>query len=138
MIQVTQSAVRELANLVGETGRGLRLLVQKGGCAGFQYGMKLDDAREEDTVFETSGGRIFVDPQSLPYLKNVEVDYSDELTDTGFKIRNPDAARSCGCGTSFEPAESGGEESALETATESACGGEGDAAREAEAGQTSR
>lgn len=107
MITVTDAAAVELKTLLGDSGKALRLLVQKGGCAGHQYGMKMDDPAEDDTVVETVGGKVVVDPESLTFLDGSELAFSDALTDSGFKITNPNAARSCGCGTSFEPAEEG-------------------------------
>ena len=108
MIAVSPNAVNELRTLLAdrldEPGVGLRLLVQKGGCAGYQYAMKIDIAKPGDTVIAEGGVRVLVDPESLPYLDGAMVDYHDGLTDSGFKITNPNAARSCGCGTSFEPA----------------------------------
>ena len=111
MIAVTPHAVRELHVLLeGKTDAtagaapGLRLLVQKGGCAGFQYAMKIDHARPGDTIIGEAGVQVFVDPESLPYLDGSVLEYHDGLTDSGFKITNPNAARSCGCGSSFEPA----------------------------------
>ena len=68
-----------------------------------QYQMKIDHPAEGDSVFEHDGVKLYVDDESLPFLDGCEVDYSNELSDTGFKIRNPNASRSCGCGTSFEP-----------------------------------
>ncbi len=107
MITVTDTAAVELKNLLGDSGKALRLLVQKGGCAGHQYGMKLDEPKEGDSIVETIGGSVVVDPESLTFLSGSELEFSDALTDAGFKITNPNAARSCGCGTSFEPAEEG-------------------------------
>lgn len=108
MIAVSPQAIDELRSLLARKnagpGTGLRLLVQKGGCAGFQYALKIDTRRPDDTVIEEEGVAVMVDPESLPYLENVTVDYHDGLTDVGFKIVNPNAARSCGCGSSFEPA----------------------------------
>jgi iron-sulfur cluster assembly accessory protein len=87
----------------GEPGKGLRILVEHGGCAGMQYGMGLDEAKEGDEVVECSGGvRVMIDPESLGYLRGSTLDYCDDLTGTGFRIQNPNAVRSCGCGTSFE------------------------------------
>ena len=107
MIQVTARAEEELKVLLKDGGKALRLLVQKGGCAGHQYGMKVDEATDEDTVVETPGGKVVVDPESLTFLNGSVLDFADTLSDSGFKIVNPNAARSCGCGTSFEPAEEG-------------------------------
>jgi iron-sulfur cluster assembly accessory protein len=109
MITLTPQAIRELRLLLeakrAAPASGLRLLVDRGGCAGMQYGMKIDDPAAGDEVIETDGVRVLVDPESLRFLRNVTVDYTDDLSDTGFKIVNPDASRSCGCGTSFEPAD---------------------------------
>jgi iron-sulfur cluster assembly accessory protein len=107
MLAISASAVSHLRSLVGEDssgGRGLRVLVERGGCAGLQYGMKVDEKREGDFVSEREGARVLVDAESASFLKGAELDYCDDLTGTGFRIVNPNAARSCGCGTSFEPA----------------------------------
>lgn len=85
---------------------GLRITVEKGGCAGMQYTMQLDFERSTDEVNEAEGVCVFVDPQSASYIEGSELDYCDDLVGTGFRLRNPKATRSCGCGTSFEPAES--------------------------------
>jgi len=108
MITVTQNAVKQLQSLLAspsaESGDdGLRLLVARGGCAGMEYQMKLDRRAEGDEVVESDGVRIYIDPESHSFLDGCEVDYSDDLTDSGFKVNNPNAARSCGCGSSFEP-----------------------------------
>ena len=110
MIRVTDSAavqLRELLKERDEAGVGLRLMVEKGGCAGMQYAMKIGRAVPGDDVVEKDGVSFFVDAASAPFLKECEVDYVDTLADRGFKIQNPNAARSCGCGTSFEPATAG-------------------------------
>lgn len=109
MIEVTSEAVNQLQILLGQKGLclekdGLRLGVEKGGCAGYQYTMRLGGPEEGDCVVETGGVRVFLAADSLPFLEDVEIDYVDELADSGFRIRNANAARSCGCGTSFEPA----------------------------------
>lgn len=107
MIAVSPHAIEELRSLLerkqAAPGTGLRLLVQKGGCAGFQYALKIDSIKPGDTVVREGGVAVMVDPESLPYLDGVTVDYHDSLSDAGFKIVNPNAARSCGCGSSFEP-----------------------------------
>jgi iron-sulfur cluster assembly protein len=105
MITVTDSAFQQLQSLVaekGEPGKGLRILVEHGGCAGMQYGMGLDEPKEGDEVVERDGVRVMIDPESLGYLRGSTLDYCDDLTGTGFRIQNPNAVRSCGCGTSFE------------------------------------
>ena len=109
MITVHENAVKHLQEIlsgdgVAAKGDGLRLLVERGGCAGMQYGMKIDFFVEGDAIFGEEGARLYVDPESLKLLDGVELQYSDELTDSGLKVMNPNAARSCGCGTSFEPA----------------------------------
>lgn len=110
MITLTEAAVRQLQTLIAEKGdaaKGLRLFVEKGGCAGMQYGMTLDDTAEGDEIFPHGDVRVIVDPESLHYLTGSEIDYCDDLTGTGFRLKNPNAVRSCGCGTSFETAETG-------------------------------
>ncbi len=107
MITVSDTAVKHLRELLeaqdSPMGTGLRLMVHRGGCAGMEYVMKLDVPEEKDRVFDQNDVRIIVDPESLVFLDQSQVDYSDALSDAGFKIHNPNAARSCGCGTSFEP-----------------------------------
>ncbi len=108
MITLTDSAVRHLQSLIAEKGdatKGLRLFVEKGGCAGMQYGMSLDDVGAGDEVFPNGDVRVIVDPESLHFLTGSEIDYCDDLTGTGFRLKNPNAVRSCGCGTSFETEE---------------------------------
>ncbi|MFV1994231.1 MAG: HesB/IscA family protein [Verrucomicrobiales bacterium] len=105
MITLTENAVKQLREMLGsEPGeaRGLRLLIERGGCAGWQYAMKIDQPAVDDVVIETGGVRVYVASDSLDLLRDAEVDYVDDLSDTGFKIHNPNAARSCGCGSSFE------------------------------------
>ena len=107
MIAVTDNAVKHLRELLvsqnAAVGVGLRLLVQKGGCAGLEYAMKLDAPEAADQVFGSGGVSVIVDPKSFEYLDGCQLDYSEGLNDAGFKVENPNAARSCGCGTSFEP-----------------------------------
>ena len=87
----------------GDHRLGLRITVEKGGCAGMQYTMKLDLIRPKDEVNEVDGALVFVDPHSSQFINGSELDYCDDLVGTGFRLRNPKASRSCGCGTSFEP-----------------------------------
>ena len=83
--------------------RGLRISIAGGGCSGFMYQMELSEIREDDKVFlhEDTGSRVFIDSKSVLLLGGSIVDYSDGLTDAGFKVRNPDAKDTCGCGLSF-------------------------------------
>lgn len=107
MISITLNAVNHLKSLLAEKqasgDSGLRLRVEKGGCAGMQYTMGLDTTRDGDCVESQDGVQIIIDAQSLPYLRGCQIDYVDSLSDSGFKLNNPNAARSCGCGSSFEP-----------------------------------
>ncbi len=107
MITVTDSAVKQLQALMQEKeaapGTGLRISVESGGCAGMQYGMSLDSSKEGDEVIERDGVRVIIDPESAGYMQGSVIDYADGLAGAGFKINNPNATRSCGCGTSFEP-----------------------------------
>jgi iron-sulfur cluster assembly protein len=110
MIDLTQNAIDHLKDLLAQKaageGYGLRLEVERGGCAGLQYSMKVDLPREGDEITTRDGVSLYVDAESLGYLDGSVIDYTDDLNDAGFKVQNPRAARSCGCGTSFEPAAS--------------------------------
>jgi len=80
----------------------LRLAVTGGGCSGFQYNFALDDARlDEDLVVERDGAVVLIDPVSLDFLRGAEIDFVDDLIGASFKVNNPNASSSCGCGTSF-------------------------------------
>jgi len=109
MIHITDEAAKQLRSLIAERGEGegcgLRLGVEKGGCAGLQYAMSLGTATPTDTVVDAGEARVFIDADSTSYLEGMTLDYTNELTGAGFRIKNPNATRSCGCGTSFEPAE---------------------------------
>lgn len=108
MLTLTDSAVQHLRSLVGEKGepdKALRIYIEKGGCAGMSYEMKLDEPQAADYTAERDGVKVIVDPNSLQYLTGSTIDYCDDLTGTGFRINNPNATRSCGCGTSFEPSQ---------------------------------
>lgn len=110
MIRITDSAASQLRELLkekAEEGAGLRLMVEKGGCAGLSYAMKIDRPVPGDEVVEKNGVVFFTDTASGHYLRDCTVDYVTGLNDSGFKIQNPHAVRSCGCGTSFEPSAAG-------------------------------
>ena len=80
----------------------LRIAVTGGGCSGFQYNFAIDDARaDDDLVVERDGATVLIDPMSLDFLKGAEIDFVDDLIGQSFKINNPNATSSCGCGTSF-------------------------------------
>ena len=106
MITITDNAAKELKNIilnhVDSQNAGLRLSVSKGGCAGMQYVMQVENSQTGDQLIEKNGARVYISQDSFDYLKGCEVYYEYGLTDSGFKIRNPNASRSCGCGTSFE------------------------------------
>ncbi|MEY4696276.1 MAG: hypothetical protein RIT14_704 [Pseudomonadota bacterium] len=92
--------LKEIAEATGEA-RALRVAVEGGGCSGFQYDIRLDDPAADDLVLEQDGQRVLVDAVSLPFLANAVIDYTEELIGARFVIENPNAASSCGCGTSF-------------------------------------
>jgi iron-sulfur cluster assembly accessory protein len=105
MIQLTDAAIQRLQSLLQEQAASsvfLRIAVESGGCAGSQYAMRLDQPAPEDHVFPHANVGVIVDPQSLPFLSGSQIDYCDDLAGAGFRIHNPNAVRSCGCGTSFE------------------------------------
>ncbi len=117
MMTLTDRAIQELAKLLSNransTTAGLRLAVRRGGCAGWQYEMKVADPEPGDVIVEAGGARLIVAADSTERLSGCEIDYSDDLTDAGFKVHNPHAARSCGCGTSFETTDGAAESPAL-------------------------
>jgi iron-sulfur cluster assembly accessory protein len=101
---VTSRAAQRIAEIVATEGGEtmLRVAVTGGGCSGFQYSFALDDARlDDDCVIERDGAVVLVDPMSLDFLKGAELDFVDDLIGAAFKIKNPNATSSCGCGTSF-------------------------------------
>jgi iron-sulfur cluster assembly accessory protein len=107
MISALPNAIDAIKNVINGKNisslAGLRLAVERGGCAGLQYVMKIAESVEGDEVIELgSGARIFIAADSVSYFQDCQIDYSDSLSDAGFKIINPNATRSCGCGTSFE------------------------------------
>lgn len=103
-VYVTPKAVQKIREALvkeGVTG-GLRLGVQGGGCSGLSYLFKLDKAgRPKDHIFQFDDVQVFVDPKSLVYLKGMTLDWKDSLIHSGFVFNNPNAKKSCGCGTSF-------------------------------------
>jgi iron-sulfur cluster assembly accessory protein len=104
VVKLTANAAAEYRSLLAQpdnAGKTVRFYVEQGGCSGMQYGMTLDEKREGDLVSEQGGVTVVVDTISAEFLRGTEVDYSDALTGGGFKIRNPNAKESCGCGKSF-------------------------------------
>jgi len=104
-ITATKSAVKRLKGVMAADGKEdhfLRMSVEGGGCSGMTYKMDFENEKGEfDKEFESNGLTIICDLKSWLYLKDIEVDYSDDLLNGGFKIKNPNAERTCGCGTSF-------------------------------------
>lgn len=106
-VHLTEPAARNIRALLEKEGLslevgGLRLGVQGGGCSGLSYAMRLEaQPRERDKVFEAFGARIFVDPKSFVYLSGTTLDFENTLMRQGFLFQNPNATRSCGCGSSF-------------------------------------
>ena len=101
--KVTDRAFRRLAEINSnlDCAKGLRVAVEGGGCSGFQYDIRLDDAAEDDLVLESDGMQVLIDSVSLPFLANATIDFSDELIGSRFVVNNPNASSSCGCGVSF-------------------------------------
>ena len=103
MISLTDNAIKKLKQFV-EPWEVVRLAVEGGGCAGFQYRFGLvpiEETFEDDYIVEKLGIKLFVDAISYMYLENVEIDYEDTHFSSAFKINNPDTIRTCGCGSSF-------------------------------------
>jgi len=103
-VALTAAAASKIREIVASepVGAGLRVAVEGGGCSGFQYDIAVaPGAAGNDLVVERDGARLFVDPTSLPFLLGAEVDWVDELIGSSFKVKNPNAQSSCGCGVSF-------------------------------------
>ena len=110
LLSLTESAAAKIKELMAEEPDGeatvLRVAIQGGGCSGFQYGLGFDrEAIEGDLEFDQYGVRVVVDPFSAPYLQGASVDFVNGLQESGFKIENPNAVASCGCGHSFQVAD---------------------------------
>lgn len=105
MLQLTDRAIEKVKELMAKENKedhALRVAVKGGGCSGFEYGLFYEkDKQENDRVLEFNGLKVFVDEKSVTYLDEVTVDYVDSLSGSGFKIDNPKATGSCGCGSSF-------------------------------------
>jgi iron-sulfur cluster insertion protein len=102
LTDVAVEKVKEVLTRDGVKDGGLRVSVVGGGCSGFQYNLSLDDSpREDDTVIEQNGVKLFLDPISQQYVYGTVIDYVNGLHGAGFKFVNPNATRTCGCGSSF-------------------------------------
>lgn len=105
MLNLTDSAQAAVGRFITSTEEpvtGLRIAVSGGGCSGMRYAIALEkEAKTDDTIVECGAVKIFVDPQSLPLLQGVTVDFLDTMEGSGFKFINPNATNTCGCGSSF-------------------------------------
>jgi iron-sulfur cluster assembly protein len=106
MITLTDKAATKVKEILGSENKkdhALRLGVKGGGCSGFSYTLNLDKLfNESDQLFEDKGIKIVVDAKSFIYLSGTEIDYVENLSGSGFAFVNPNATRSCGCGSSFQ------------------------------------
>lgn len=104
-LELTEAAAEKAKKLLAASEHAsgaLRVAVRNGGCSGMRYELLFDDAtRDDDSQLEFHGLRVWVDAESAGYLDGITIDFSDSLNDAGFKIRNPRAAETCGCGESF-------------------------------------
>jgi len=101
---VTERAARRIGEILRQEPAGtmLRVSVEGGGCSGFQYRFDTERQRaDDDTVIEQSGATVLIDPVSLNYMAGSEIDFVDDLIGSSFKVNNPKATASCGCGTRF-------------------------------------
>ena len=112
LVTITDKAVEKAKAVLAERGvenGALRVFVVGGGCSGYQYGMAIARAREDDDIaIEVSGVTLLVDAESAPLLDGAEVDYVEDLMKSGFTIFNPNAVKSCACGSSFQTADGSG------------------------------
>lgn len=123
-ITLTPLAAGKIKNILTERNlpnNGLRVFVSGGGCSGMQYGMAIEgNPREVDTIIETDGVKVYIDPTSMMYLGGAVIDYVDNLMGGGFRIDNPNAVSTCGCGHSFKT--SGASGSASQASSGDSCG----------------
>ena len=112
ILTITDKAAEKARTILADRGvenGALRVFVVSGGCSGYQYGMAIARGREDDDLaIEINGVTLLVDPESAPLLEGAEVDYVDDLMKSGFTIFNPNASRSCACGSSFQTADGSG------------------------------
>ena len=107
MITITESAQAKIKEIIAEENNPnakLRMFIQGGGCAGFSYGFTLDDEKNEDDFeFPAGSSSVLIDSMSAQYVQGATIDYEEELMGASFKIKNPQASSTCGCGSSFSP-----------------------------------
>ena len=102
MITLTEAAANQIKKISAENSKNLRIRVVGGGCSGFRYELNFDETRPDDLVFESFGVKVITDPRSFLFLSGAEIDYKEDLTQSGFEIKNPNIKGSCGCGSSFD------------------------------------
>jgi len=121
-LTLTTAAAARVRGLIEEKGledHALRVFVSGGGCSGLNYGMAIEgNLRPDDLMFQNEGVDVVVDPASMGYLAGCSIDYVDDLMGGGFRVDNPNAVASCGCGHSFRTESEG---AATATATDSSC-----------------
>ena len=103
-VNVTERAAAKIKEMIAaghKEGQGLRLKVVGGGCSGLQYKLDFDSPKGTDKIFEKDGAKVLVDMKSLLYLSGTELDYKEELMQSGFVFQNPNVKKACGCGASF-------------------------------------
>lgn len=104
-VSLTETAAGHIAEIIGQPnseGKGLRIYVETGGCSGMSYAMEIAPRKEGDEVFSAHGVNLYVEDRGLVYLAGSVIDYKDGLSGAGFRITNPNAKQTCGCGKSFE------------------------------------
>lgn len=111
MITLTETAIQAVGRFISSSDKptgGLRIEVTDGGCSGLSYGLRLEEANHnEDTVITCGDVKVFIDPVSLPKLDGMTIDFLDSLEGSGFKFTNPNAVKSCACGSSFSTSDNG-------------------------------
>lgn len=109
MVTLTEKAVDKVREIIAaredSENVALRLYVKGGGCSGLSYGLALDYVKDDDTVIEMDGVKVLVDPEAAHFVQGSEIDYKEALMGGGFAINNPNAIRTCGCGSSFRTAD---------------------------------
>lgn len=105
MITTTEQAAQRVSSFIAKRGKGvgIRVGVKTSGCSGMSYKLEfVDELLESDIVFESNGVKVITDAKSLPYLEGMELDYTKEGLQEGFKFNNPNVKDQCGCGESFQ------------------------------------
>lgn len=106
MVTLTENAAQKVKDYFNAdtslAGKTLRLFIEAGGCSGYQYGFTFDEKRDGDLEFETQGVKVIVDAASLPVITGCEIDFTEDFNGAGFSVKNPNAKKSCGCGSSFD------------------------------------